>query len=79
MTTSGERVMADQHHKTPPADDTVPRQNTPYGPQHGHVDEAAGGADSSPFETEPSGHRLDEAKQPIHANKPGAGNPSRES
>ena len=25
--------------------------NSPYGPQHGHVDEAAGGADSSPDET----------------------------
>jgi len=54
--------MAEQHHKTPPLDDTVPRVNTPYGPHHGHVDEAAGGADSSPFETEPTGRRLDEAR-----------------
>ena len=24
---------------------------SPYGPQHGHIDDAAGGADSSPFES----------------------------
>ena len=40
------------HHKVKPADDVADPVNTPYGPQHGHVDEAAGGADSSPFENE---------------------------
>jgi len=53
--------MPEQHHKVTPADDVVDPTNTPYGPHHGHVDEAAGGADSSPFETEPTGRRLDEA------------------
>ena len=33
--------------------------NSPYGPQRGHVDEAAGGADSSPRETEAAGERED--------------------
>jgi hypothetical protein len=70
--------MAEQHHKTPPADDTEPRVTTPYGPHHGHVDEAAGGADSSPFDTEPSDHQLDEARKPIHEGKPGVSDPHRE-
>lgn len=30
---------------------------SPYGPQHGHIDEAAGGADSSPFESMSSEER----------------------
>jgi hypothetical protein len=30
---------------------------SPYGPHRGHVDEAAGGADSSPFEDVPSGQK----------------------
>ena len=50
--------MPEQHHKVTPADDVVDPTNTPNGPHHGHVDEAAGGADSSPFETEPTGRRL---------------------
>ena len=29
--------------------------SSPYGPQHAGEDLAAGGADSSPFETEPTG------------------------
>jgi hypothetical protein len=33
------------------------RLSSPYGPQHGHVDEAAGGADSSPLEDVPSGQK----------------------
>jgi hypothetical protein len=70
--------MAEQHHKTTPADDTEPRVNSPYGPQHGRVDEAAGGADSSPFEAAPSGRKLDEARTPSHADKPGAGDPRHE-
>jgi hypothetical protein len=68
--------VPEQHHKTTPADDTVPRMNTPYGPQHGHIDEAAGGADSSPHETEPAGERLDAARDPARA--PGAKDPVRE-
>ena len=35
--------------------------SSPYGPQHGHVDDAAGGADSSPFEDVPSGERQEAA------------------
>ena len=38
-----------------PDDSTDDIQDTadasPYGPQHGRIDDAAGGADSSPFET----------------------------
>lgn len=30
---------------------------SPYGPQHGHIDDAAGGADSSPFESMSSEER----------------------
>ena len=36
----------------------------PRGPHHGHVDEAAGGADSSPLETAPSGSKRSEAQDP---------------
>jgi hypothetical protein len=39
--------------------------SSPYGPQRGHVDEAAGGADSSPLETEPPGERKDKAADPV--------------
>jgi hypothetical protein len=37
--------------------------SSPYGPQHGHVDEAAGGADSSPLENVPSGDQVAPAKE----------------
>jgi hypothetical protein len=37
---------------------------SPSGPQHGHVDEAAGGADSSPEETAPAGEKEEAARQP---------------
>ena len=48
-----------------PADigDTVPL-STPYGPHYKGVDEAAGGADSSPLETEPSGEEREQAPEP---------------
>ncbi|QEL14053.1 hypothetical protein [Limnoglobus roseus] len=36
---------------------------SPYGPQPYGTDEAAGGADSSPYENEPSGERADKAKE----------------
>ena len=37
--------------------------SSPYGPQRGHVDEAAGGADSSPLENIPSGDQAAQAKE----------------
>ena len=39
--------------------------SSPYGPQHGHVDEAAGGADSSPLETVPPGERKEKATETV--------------
>ncbi|HVL15907.1 MAG TPA: hypothetical protein VM529_25265 [Gemmata sp.] len=35
---------------------------SPYGPHPRGVDEAAGGADSSPHEAQPTGERLDRAE-----------------
>lgn len=46
---------------------------SPYGPQYGHVDEAAGGADSSPFETIQSGEKLEEAIERRHPKTTGEG------
>ena len=37
---------------------------SPYGPQRGQVDDAAGGADSSPYEATPSGEKADAAADP---------------
>jgi hypothetical protein len=34
--------------------------STPYGPHYRGVDEAAGGADSSPLETEPTGEQREQ-------------------
>jgi hypothetical protein len=59
--------MPEPQHKVKPADDVFDPVNTPSGPQHGHIDEAAGGADSSPHE--PTGHRLDEAKEPSNTSE----------
>ena len=45
---------------------------SPYGPQHGHLDDAAGGADSSPFETMSADERaaaLRQARQE-HSERP---------
>jgi hypothetical protein len=39
------------------------RLSSSYGPQHGHVDEAAGGADSSPLEDVPDGEKKEEAEE----------------
>lgn len=36
---------------------------SPYGPQPEQVDEAAGGADSTPFETQPSGEKAHAAEE----------------
>ena len=54
------------------------RPNTsPYGPQHGHVDQAAGGADSSPFEDVPSGEQKEAAKKDERlGNRPKAQRPA---
>ncbi|HEY1377704.1 MAG TPA: hypothetical protein VGF55_12970 [Gemmataceae bacterium] len=49
------------------------RPSSPYGPQHGHVDEAAGGADSSPLEDVPSGEKKEaavEEERPSAASAP---------
>jgi hypothetical protein len=46
--------------------DPIPDRRTdasPFGPQPERVDEAAGGADSSPFETEPSGEKAPAAEE----------------
>jgi hypothetical protein len=37
--------------------------SSPYGPQPERVDEAAGGADSSPFENQPSGEKAPAAEE----------------
>ncbi|MBY0512737.1 MAG: hypothetical protein K2P78_02355 [Gemmataceae bacterium] len=43
----------------PPADTPA----SPYGPHPRGVDEAAGGADSSPYDNEPTGERVDRAEE----------------
>lgn len=43
---------------------------SPYGPHHGEGDQAAGGADSSPFEATPSGERLEEAQEEASPDQP---------
>ena len=53
-----------------------PGYSSPYGPQHGHVDEAAGGADSSPLEDVPSGEKRQAAKEEErHGGHPAADQP----
>ncbi len=53
---------------------------TPYGPHPRGVDEAAGGADSSPYETEPTGERKDVADENARAGrKPQPGGDANES
>jgi hypothetical protein len=50
--------------------------SSPYGPQHGHVDQAAGGADSSPFEDVPSGEKKEVAQEEERrGSQPTAGQP----
>jgi hypothetical protein len=43
-------------------DDHLP-ESTPYGPHPSDVDEASGGADSSPFENLPSGEKAPTAER----------------
>ncbi len=49
-----EKFPDDRDPQPADAGDTVPL-STPYGPHYKGVDEAAGGADSSPLENEPTG------------------------
>ena len=42
---------------------------SPYGPQPHGVDEAAGGADSSPYENEPTGERRQKAEDDRRNNR----------
>lgn len=51
----------------PAADGRTNEPASPYGPHPRGVDEAAGGADSSPHETEPTGEREEQADD---ANRP---------
>lgn len=48
--------MKDKADKTA---DTPLDDASPYGPQHGHIDDAAGGADSSPLESMSSDERAE--------------------
>jgi hypothetical protein len=52
---------------TPDRDDHAP--SSPYGPQD-HIDEAAGGADSSPHEATPADERPAAARAPANAPTP---------
>lgn len=45
--------------QTPAGNDPL---SSPYGPHHHGVDEAAGGADSSPYENVPSGEKHEAAE-----------------
>lgn len=58
-----------------PADPPDKPPTSPYGPQD-HTDEAAGGADSSPYEATPSEDRPAAAKTPPNAPR-GADRPGR--
>ncbi len=53
------------------------RPSSPYGPQHGQIDEAAGGADSSPYETSPSGEKVDAAEDESSTRRPSRDDPRR--
>lgn len=53
------------------------RPSSPYGPQNGRVDEAAGGTDSSPYENVPSGEKADAAADPALSRKQDTADPNR--
>jgi hypothetical protein len=54
----GEWVAAEHHPERSEGVHSPPLEPTsPSGPTFGHTDEAAGGADSSPSETQPSGQK----------------------
>jgi hypothetical protein len=54
-----EKPPDDRDPRPADAGDTAPL-SSPYGPQPKGVDEAAGGADSSPLETEPTGEQREQ-------------------
>lgn len=62
-----EKYPDDRDPRPAEAGDTGPL-STPYGPHYKGVDEAAGGADSSPHETEPAGESREKAadQRPSH-------------
>ncbi len=53
--------MAENPRPAPEPADQPP--SSPYGPQRGHVDQSAGGADSSPLEGVPDGQKRDAARE----------------
>ena len=55
-----EKFPDDRDPRPADAGDDVPL-STPYGPHYQGVDEAAGGADSSPMENEPTGEQRERA------------------
>jgi len=59
--------------RKPPDRDTNPGDNpplsSPYGPQYRQVDEAAGGADSSPYENVPSGEKGGQSAAPPNGDR----------
>jgi len=50
--------------------DHRPPDSSPYGPQPHGIDVAAGGADSSPFENEPSGDKAEAARKATQQQQP---------
>jgi hypothetical protein len=52
-----------------PLGDVYDPVSNPYGPHPNGVDAAAGGADSSPFENEPTGNREDVAAAERYLNR----------
>jgi hypothetical protein len=59
-----------------PSDRTgTPTEEAPYGPHPDGIDEAAGGADSSPFETIPAEEREQAARErkSQHTDEPASG------
>ncbi|MDB5309252.1 MAG: hypothetical protein JWO38_3454 [Gemmataceae bacterium] len=53
------------------------KPTSPYGPHRGRVDEAAGGADSSPYEATPSGEKADSAADPSTSRRQPGDSPDR--
>ncbi len=55
--------MADDRDPPTRVEDPNQPPSTPYGPHHGHVDDAAGGADSSPLDNLSSDERRAAAEE----------------
>lgn len=60
----------------PPGDESHDPTSTPYGPQPNGVDLAAGGADSSPYDTESTGTAGDVAAHDRYMNRSGGNEPA---